>query len=177
MYMNKAKRNLILASAIVNLVSVAINLILSILLLVDVEFFVEYYGLDYLFGYSTNIIYSVFSVATGLVGSILLIYSVRKKGKYFRNSQGVYIAGFIIVVICGSYLSWILLFISLFIPDIVVMNRPSEVRQEERQQQRESVFSDKAYEEKVEKIEKLKKMRDDGEITEEEYKQKLFELL
>ena len=170
MYMNKTKRNLIIASAIVNLVGVTANLVLSILLMVNPELLQEYLNYFYFVGYSTNIIYVVISFAAGLVASIFLFYSVRAKGKYFRTSQGLYFAGFIIIVVCGGMAPWVLLFIAMFIPDIIVMNTKSEVRSEERMENR-------AMEEKKRKIDELKRLRDEGVITEEEYKQKLFEIL
>lgn len=170
MYMNKTKRNLIIASAIVNLVGVTANLVLSILLMVNPELLQEYLDYFYFVGYSTNIIYVVISFAAGLVASIFLFYAVRAKGKYFRTCQGLYFAGFIIIVVCGGMAPWVLLFIAMFIPDIIVMNTKSEVRSEERMENR-------AMEEKKRKIDELKRLRDEGVITEEEYKQKLFEIL
>lgn len=170
MYMNKTKRNLILASAIINLLSISANLVLSIILMVNAELLLEYVNYFYFVGYSTNIIYVVFSFATGLVASILLIFAVRAKGKYFRTSQGIFIAGFIIIVICGGFLPWVLLFISMFIPDVIVMNTRSEIRREEHAE-------NQAMEQKKKRIEELQKLRDEGVITEEEYKQKLFEIL
>ncbi len=170
MYMNKTKRNLILASAIVNLVGVSVSLIMSILLVVKNDAIKEYLDLYYIVTYSTNIVYAVISFAAGLAGSILLLCSIRSKGKYFRTSQMIYIIGFVIIVIFGSFVSWVLLFISMFIPDIVVMNTKSEVKKEE-------ILEEKAYAEKKKRIEDLKRMRDNGLISEEEYKEKLFELL
>ncbi len=170
MYMNKTKRNLILASAILNLIGVTANLILSIILIVNAELLKEYINYIYLLSYSTNIVYVVISFTAGFVASILLLYSVRAKGKYFRLSQGIYYTGFIIIVVCGGFLPWILLFIAMFIPDIIVMNTRSEVRHEER-------MENNAMEIKKKKIEELKRLRDEGTITEEEYKEKLFEIL
>ncbi len=172
-YMNKNKRNLILASAIINLISVTATLILSILLLTNREYLLQYADYFYFLTYSTNLVYTIISFVAGFVGSFLLIWSVRSRGKYFRISQSLYIAGFIIVVICGGWISWILLFISMFIPDIVVMNSKDDLRREDKQE----IKNDRAYEEKVKRIEDLKRMRDNGLITEEEYKAKLFELL
>lgn len=177
MYMNKTKRYLIMASAIVNLVTVVANLVSSIIAIVKPEFLTRYEAYYYFLGFSTNIIYVVISFALGLSGSILLLYAIRKKGKYFRNSYGVYVAGFVIIVLCGGWIAWLLLFISAFIPDIIVINSRSEVRREEREEQKEEVLRDKAYEEKKAKIEELKRLRDSGAITEEEYKNKLFDLL
>ena len=171
-YMNKTKRNLIIASAIINIIVCVANLILTIVYNLNIDL-QEVYAPYVSLVYSSSIIFTVIELAVGLVGSILLLYSVRQKGKFFRTSQGCYIAGFIIVVICGGYVSWILLFISMFVPDIVVMNRPEEIKKE----QKEEVIKERAYEEKKKRIEDLKRMRDNGLITEEEYKEKLFELL
>lgn len=177
MYMNKTKRNLIIASAIINLIGVTASLVLSILLKVNPPLFAKV--IEYLFfiSYSFNIYYVVFSFAAGVVASVFLLYSVREKGKYFRTTQGLYIAGFIIVIVCGGTLAWLLLFISMFVPDVVIMNTKSEVKQEEKEQEKEAQKKDQELEEKKQKIEQLKQLRDSGEITEEEYKKKLFDLL
>ncbi len=184
MYMNKSKRNLILAAAIVNLIGITASLIFSMIyLFLDDMIWETYYWL-YLIFYSilayrvgNGIIFSIIFFILGLVASILLIYSIRKKGKYFRRSQGLFLTGFIIIIFAGSFICWLLLFISLFIPDVVVMNTKREVRHEERFEQKEEIKNDQAFEEKKRKIEELKRMRDRGEITEEEYKQRLFDLL
>ena len=178
-YMNKTKRNLIMASAILNLVGITANLIVSILMVVAPEVLLKYadYVSYFVGGYASfaksdtvYLVLTVLAFAVGVVGSIFLLYAIRKKGKYFRTTQGLYLAGFIIVVVAGGWLAWLLLFISMFIPDVIVMNTPREVRREERQE-------DKAMEEKKRKIEELQKLRDTGIITEEEYKERLFEIL
>ena len=145
------------------------KLVVGILAKVAPEALLKVEFLTY-FLYSTDIIYSTISFTIGLVGSILLIYSIRNGGKFFRRSQGCYIAGLIIVILCGGWISWILLFISMFIPDVIVMNTAREVRQEERQEQKD-------LDTKKKQIEDLKRLRDAGIITEEEYKQKLYEIL
>lgn len=178
MYMNKTKRNLILASAIINLIGVTVSLVFALLIHFNVQAVQEYIDYIAMFNYSVlNLVYSIISFVVGFVGSALLIWSVRKKGKFFRISQGFYIAGFIIVVISGGWLAWVLLFISMFIPDVIVMNTKSELRREEREEEKQTIKNDAAYEEKKKRIEDLKRMRDNGIISEEEYKQKLFELL
>lgn len=171
MYMNKTKRNLIIASAIINLLDVIASLVIAILLKVDSAFMAENVY------FSFNIYYAVFSFAAGVVASVFLLYSVRAKGKYFRTTQGLYIAGFVIVIVCGGTLAWLLLFISMFVPDVVIMNTKSEVKQEEKEQEKEVQKKDQELEEKKQKIEELKQLRDSGKITEEEYKKKLFDLL
>lgn len=171
-YMNKSKRVLILCSAIFTIVSVTVNFILGVINAVDstlIQKFLQDFGV-YMSIPVYSLPYVIFTFVGGLIGAILLIYAVRKKGKYFRASYSIYIAGFVLVTLCGSYICWLLVFISALIPDVVVMNRPSQVHKEE-------VVENKQYEEKKEKIETLKKMRDDGLISEEEYKEKLFELL
>ena len=173
MYMNNKKRNLILAAAIVNLIGIAINLVMSILMFMDIKGLEEYLTFSFFISYSSNLVFAVLSFAAGLVASILLLYSIRNKGKYFRGSYGIFITGFIMIIICGTWLAWLLLFISFFIPDIIVMNNKAEMKQEEKA----TVVKEKEYEEKKKRIEDLKRMRDNGLISEEEYKEKLFQLL
>lgn len=177
MYMNKTKRNLIISSAIINLIGVTISLILSIILMTNPGLLQDYADLYYLLSYSTNIYYTVISFAVGIAGSIFLLYAVRKKGKYFRTSQGLYATGFVLIIFFGGWLSWLLLFISMFIPDVIIMNTRSEVRQEQRMEDQQAKAKEQEYDEKKRKIEELKQLRDSGAITEEEYKQKLFDLL
>ena len=177
MYMNRTKRNLIIAAAIVNFITAIVNLVSCIVAIVKPEFLTKYQDYYYIFGYSTSIVYVVISFVAVTIGSILLLYSVRSKGKYFRNSYGIYIAGFVMVIFFGGSVAWLLLFISAFVPDIVVINDKTELRHEAKQEQKEEVLRDKAYEEKQAKIEEIKRLRDSGAITEEEYKNKLFDLL
>ena len=170
MYMNSTKRYLIMAAAILNLISTIVNLVFSILYFFDPEVFAYYSQTFGMFGFSANIVLSVISFAAGFVGSVLLLYSIRSRGKYFRSSSTLYYTGVVITIICGGWLTWILLMISMFVPDVIIMNKPSDVKKEE-------ILQTKEMEEKKQKIEHLKKLRDDGVITEEEYKEKLFELL
>ena len=169
MYMNKTKRNLIIASAIINILNAALGLVYAILLVFYKDALAAFEDYTILISYiSSNVVISAINFAISLVGSILLLYAVRQKGKYFRTSQGMFIAGFIIVVLCGGMLPWILLLISFFISDVVVINTPNEVKREEKQEE-------KTYEDKKKQIEDLKRLRDAGIISEEEYKQKLSE--
>ena len=141
--MNKTKRNLILSAGIINLINMIANLVIVIMYLVDpVRFEMLAYYLVVISYYS---IYFVFvEIVAGIIASIMLIYSVGKKGKYFRYPQKHYIAGLIIIIFAGGWIPWILLFISMFIPDIIIMNSPSELRTEQRQEDREKygVFPD-----------------------------------
>jgi hypothetical protein len=59
----------------------------------------------------------------------------------------------------------------------VIINDRQTIKREERDQEKEEILHDRAYEEKKRKIDELKRLRDTGVITEEEYKEKLFELL
>ena len=177
MYMNKTKRNLIISSAIINLIGVTISLILSIILMTNPGLLQDYVELYYLLSYSTNIYYTVISFAVGIAGSIFLLYAVRKKGKYYKTSHGLYAREFVLIIFFGGWLSWLLLFISMFIPDVIIMNTRSEIRQEQKMEDQQTKAQEQEYEEKKRKIEELKQLRDSGAITEEEYKQKLFDLL
>lgn len=168
--MNKTKRNLILSAAILNLINMVANLVVAIIYCVDPEYYINTIG-QYIYIISFYSVYFVFvEVVAGIIGSILLIYSVRKRGKYFRYSQKYYIAGLIIVILAGGWIPWILLLISMFIPDIIIINSPSEIRREERAEEN-------ANNEKKKKIEELRKLRDDGVITEEEFNKQLMDLL
>ena len=167
--MNKTKRNLILSAAIINLINMVANLIIAIIYLVNPELYADL-GV-YLVVISYYSIYFVFvEVVAGIIGSICLMYAVRKGGKYFRRSQSYYITGLIIIILAGGWIPWILLLISMFIPDIIIINSPSEVRREERAE--ESANNDKKR-----KVEELRKLRDEGIITEEEFNKQLMDLL
>ena len=167
--MNKTKRNLILSAAIINLINMGANLVIAILFCVNPEY-ANVLG-SYLLIISYYSIYFVFAeIVAGIIASILLIYSVRKKGKYFRSSQKYYIAGLIIVIFAGGWIPWVLLFISMFIPDIIIINSASEVRQEQRAEDRTS-------EEKRRKVEELRKLKEEGVISEEEFNKRLMDLL
>lgn len=168
--MNKTKRNLILSAAIINLINMVANLVVAIIYCVNPEYYFETLG-TYLILISYYSIYFVFvEVVAGIIASILLIYSVRKKGMYFRTSQKYYIAGLIIVIFAGGWIPWLLLFISMFVPDVIIMNSASEIRHEERAEER-------GYNEKRKKVEELRKLKEDGLITEEEFNKRLMDLL
>ena len=171
--MNRTKRILIMIAAILNLVSVAFNVVMIILLYTNYSLVEEYENFYYLLTYSTSWIYTVFSTLVSVAGSIMLLYAIRDKGKYFRASYTIYYIGTIIVIFTSGYIPWILLLVAMFIPDVVINNNIYEIRQEQKEFRAEN----QAYEEKKQKIEELKKLRDEGTITEEEYKKKLFELL
>ncbi len=170
--MNKTKRNLILSSAIINIINMIFNFVVVIICIVNPELIAQSEFLTlYLYSFIYYTAYfAIVECVVGLIGSVCLIWSVRKSGKYFRRSQGYYIAGLIVVILAGGWIPWILLLISMFIPDIIVMNMPNEVRREERIMEREE-------EVKKKKIEELRKLKDDGVISEEEFNQKLMELL
>ncbi len=169
-YMNNKKRNLILWGAIANIVSSLASFVISILVICDVKGLEKYLDFISLTGFSTNLWYAIMVFAGGLIATVLLLYSIREKGKHFRSSYGIFIGGFVMVLVFGGFLAWALLLGSMWVPDVIVMNTPREVRQEE-------VVENRAYEEKKQKIEELKQLRDSGIITEEEYKERLFELL
>ena len=185
-YMNKTKRNLILAAGIVGLVVATLEILSSSMMYIFADeinlwfqktFEADYAIVDSTISFTYTLITSLIPYIGSVVGSIFLIYSVREKGKYFRTSRGLYLAGVIISIICGDFISWLLLLISMFISDVVVINSASEVRRQEQEERKEEKLKEQAYEEKKRKIEDLKQLRDNGVLTEEEYKEKLFEIL
>jgi len=177
--MNKTKRNLIIAAGVINLIDIISGLALVILYRINPSWLQNY--ADYV-GYvinvtNFNLVYQLIMFLAGLIGSIFLFFAVRENGKYYRNSRGIYVAGIIIVILTGGIVPWILLLISAFTPDIIINNSREEFRQATEESQREEVFHNAEYEEKKRRIDELKALRDSGAITEEEYKEKLFELL
>lgn len=179
--MNRTKRNLIIAAAVINLIDIISSLAMVIYYRIDpswLQNYAEYVGIIVnVTNSSFNLVYQIIMFITGLIGSIFLLYCVRADGKYYRGSRGIYVAGVIIVILTGGLVPWILLLIAAFKPDIIINNDRAELRREFEANLREEVLHNAAYEEKKHKIEELKKLRDAGTITEEEYKEKLFELL
>ena len=176
--MNRTKRNLILASAILNLCNIVFSLIISVLIAVNPEMISKLLA-DYVAiqSISINWIYQICVFLAGLIGSIFLLFSIRENGKYFDASRGIYIAGVVIVILVGGLISWILLLIAGFTPNVIIINDRTELRETLKEEKNEEILKDQAYEEKKAKIEDLKRLRDAGVISEEEYKEKLFDLL
>jgi len=177
--MNKTKRNLIIAAGVINLIDIVASLVLVILYRINptwLQNYADYIGIVISVS-SFNLVYQIIMFLAGLIGSIFLFYSVRENGKYYRGSRGIYVAGIIIVILTGGMIPWILLLISAFTPDIIINNSREEFRQATEESRREEVLHNAEYEEKKRRIDELKALRDSGAITEEEYKEKLFELL
>ena len=187
MYMNKSKRNLILAAAILNLITVVVGIVFDVIVRVYPEKFAELFAdNNYLYTYFMQInnpnarfalVYDIITACLAITGSILLFYCIREKGRFFRGSRRAYIAGIIIVIFAGDFVSWVLILIASFIPDIIINNDREQLRREYQYSQQEEILHSAEYEQKKAKIEELKKLRDAGVITEEEYKEKLFDLL
>ncbi len=180
--MNKTKRNLMLWAAIITLVEVCLNLSMLALAYYNPDYLVSNKFLLFIFNctigaYEDGTLYIMMGIVptilmnlAGLVGAILMFVVIRNKGKHFRRSRGMYLTSVILIIFSAGIIPWILLLIAMFTPDIVVMNTYDEVRSEERREQHEMDY-------KRQQIENLRKMKDEGIISEEEYKQRLMDLL
>lgn len=195
MYMNRTKRNLILWAAIINLITAVLSLALTIIYKTSPALFTrlsEFSLLWYLAGTTyTEIHYAIIFFIIRFLASFFLLWSVRQRGKFFRVTKGLYLAGLIMAIIFGGTVVWILLFITMFIPDIIVMNDILQQKQSKHEtdeydwhdrfettsEKKNDVVDDEEYESKKKQIADLKQNLKDGIITEEEYKEKLYELL
>ena len=159
--MNKTKRILIIIAIVFNIISACL----------DIWFVTDlflYYQLNQ--WAIVSIIYYFISIFASLAGAGCLIYAIANKGQFFRQRHSYFVTA-VIISVCTSFfsVSTILLLISSWIPDIVWV-RPQDDVYFKPDEPKEDNSKEK-------KIEKLRKLRDDGIITEEEFKEELFKLL
>lgn len=159
--MNNTKRVLIIIAIIFNFISACL----------DIWFVTDlflYYQLNQ--WAIVNIIYYFISIFASFAGAGCLIYAIANKGQFFRQRHGYFVTA-VIISVCTSFfsVSTVLLLIASWIPDIVWVRPQDDVYfQSEKPKEDTS---------KEEKIARLRKLRDDGLITEEEFKEELFKLL
>lgn len=108
------------------------------------------------------------TIVQSLSVAVLLILAIWKNGKLFRQRYGLYMTALMLSIIINLFsISSILLIVSMFISDWVWV-KPTDQKE---------VIIDITPERKEDKIAKLRKMRDNGQITEDEFQEKLIELL
>ncbi len=169
--MNNTKRALIICAIVTCFLSAATNLF----------FLIRGVVLNWEVGFSSyeifSIVYEALRMAALLVSAGLLIYSISNKGQLFNSRRSYYMAG-VIICVCISLFSVpsILLVISLFQSDMVWVKPVDDVYfgEEKKEEKPEKELSDK---ERERKIANLRKLRDNGDITEEEFKEELLKLL
>lgn len=193
--MNPTKRTLIVAAGIFNLISAAIGIIGIILACTQIETLAQILQsggatltkAEITLIYSLALGVSIGELALGVIAGSLLLISTRNKGIHFEKNKWVFWAGFILTVIMGfTSIAAILLYISFGYNNYAV----SEFK-EERANRTYSDYDGTVFEEtpagnfsasanKEEgiksKIDQLRELRDNGEITEEEFKKMLMKL-
>ena len=112
-----------------------------------------------------------------LLSSILLFYSIANKGKNFSSRTTQYYIGYLLTLFLGSIISFILLIIASCLSDIVVMNSKSDILREQREERREELKEQESLEEKQKEIAHLRSLKDQGIITEEEFNERMLDLL
>ena len=201
--MNLSKRNLILASAILNIIdAVGMGIMCLMFGLGFGEYIINLlmeYTLPANFEISIFIIIFALYACMYIASSILLLFSIRKKGEYFAKSKPLYVTGIILTAICSPFsLSAILLYISLgfkddetnvILDDNFERNQGNNVNSWTEGNGNGGILDDtNSFEGNRElnrqdteilrvKIEELKKLKESGSISEEEYKEMLTKLL
>lgn len=167
--MNRTKRGLLIAAIVLNFLYAGLNIYFI------VKDFI-YYKPEAI--YILSIVYDFIGVAGFLISAGLLIYAISNGGTQFRSRNSYYLAAVTISFFLPYSLSTILLIISLFISDIVWVKPIDDVyfgdTDVNANKKEEDVVSDK---ERERKIAKLRELRDNGTITEEEFKDELMKLL
>lgn len=176
--MNKTKKGLIIAAIVLNSISV-VMLILSI---IGSVYWLESIYLDMGMKLTPaelnsvridNIVYSAIDLALYLSSTILLILHLYLYEKNFKVSKRLFMAAGILVFFCDFLsISFILLLIAYFkYMDIEVIKE----KEENEDGEVEVVENDEDAIKR--KIEKLRKLKDDGVISEEEFKEEILKLL
>ena len=177
--MNDTKRMLIKFSAIFGIIDsiayfiTAINIFLNVGYFGDtktgsgnIQGFFNFSELDFFILAGSLIVLGVFS----LVGAVLLFISISDP-VLFSQKKGIYISGCIFNIIGGTLLSLSNIFLYISFAFKTVNNGSEEEFDPHKQNDSNDSLQLK------EKIENLRKLKDNGEISEQEFTKKLFEIL
>ncbi len=163
--MNTTKKALIITAIVLNFLNVGWELYLVITGLMqpaNIRQPIFYY------------IFDIFQIIAYIVCNGFLIYSIAAKGAMFRSRYGFYMAAVVISLILNLFsVATILLIVTLFLSDIVWIKPEKDSTFSSSSSQNQN-FSNES---KEQKIEKLRKLKEEGKITEEEYNDKLLDLL
>lgn len=169
--MNKTKRGLIIAAIVMNFLSIALNVYITvrgILTLIENP----YEALVWAY-----VIYQILGVFAYIATAGLLIYSIADKGLHFRQRNGYYMSAVILSVFLNLFsVSSVLLLITLFMSDWVWV-KPQDDVYFEKEEKREEKSTEAKDRERARKIDALRKLKEEGKITEEEFNEQLFKLL
>ena len=159
--MNKTKKNLIIVAIIFSFVDLGwqiYNIVRYFMTAPAVREPVFYVILDFL------------TIAMYIAVAVLLILSIWKNGVLFRKRYGLYMTALVLsIIIYLLSITTIMLIATMFISDWV-WEKPKE-------EKNETIIEIVKESDRENKIAELRKKRDNGEITEEEFQEKLIELL
>jgi uncharacterized membrane protein len=114
------------------------------------------------------VILDFLTIATSLVVGVLLILAIWKNGTLFRYRYGYYMTALMLSIVINLFsVTSILLIITMFISDWV-WEKPAQGKEEKVVEIKQS---------REEKIATLRLQLEKGEITQEEFDQKLLEIL
>lgn len=177
--MDQVKRKLINIAAILNLVQAGLLLLMCLVDGVTGSITLLEFGIEgNLFFIITLIVYAVgacFYIASG----VLLLYAINNNGKNFSERKAHYISGIVLTALCGPLsLSAILLYCSLVnrgqTENGAIQTENGTVKEINQAQQ--TLVSPKTEEFKT-KVEELRRLREEGVISDQEFKALLMKLL
>ena len=118
-------------------------------------------------------VFDIIQILAYFVCNGLLIFAISAKGLMFRARYGFYMAAVVISLILNLFsIATILLIVTLFLSDMFWVKPDKNPTAFDAPQTEAN-----STESKEKKIEKLRKLKEEGKITEEEYNDKLLELL
>ncbi len=183
--MNDQKRGFLLGSGVLSCVNAVTGFINLMVICFQFEIFVSIVtggmtGFDPAFMHTmktfmiiTFVIMTVFSA----LSAFSILFSIRSKGKFFDKSRGLYLMGVVLTILTGPIsLAAIMLYIAMASNEknqSTILHGNGSNRQEPQC----SVPEEIRQEDFKVKIEKLRKLREEGKITEEEFKKMLGDLL
>ncbi len=178
--MNATKKNLIMSAGLLNIITAFMSAIMILFVAFYFntlqDFFIANFSIEFTFDQVKQlklILIGVFSAISFilLIAGLLLVYSVRTKGYFFRKSKSYFWTGAIMTFIVGF----------VTIPSILIYvalgSDESKDTEEHASSVEHTVYNERRNEEFKAKIQKIRALRDSEEITEEEFKKMLEDLL
>lgn len=188
--MNKTKRNLILASGIMSLISAGLSIIMGIVFACCTELvlqvlyesfassgYVDVSMLVRLVNMATFVMF-IGAITYALAGGFL-IGSVRNGGKKFNESKSLYTTGVVFTMLSGLLsIASILLYISMGMQnEQAVKSFTINTDQNGTVEQIAQKNDEPVKEDSKDKIDHLRKMKEEGLITQEEFNDQIMKLL
>jgi len=184
--MNPSKRKMIIISIVLSFIAAFANLVTVLPLVLSNDAFLSVLSEYNITFASADIVFVVLIILTALEvvlicgGNALLLVSIKNKGEHFKERKSVFIFGAILCIISGpTSIYAILLYVALTMKDWETMCPPTEdyIFKSESNNNGTTVEVSPKLLEMQKKINDLKMLRDAGQISEEDYKKILSELL